>query len=1073
LGLGHGIRAGKGMNMPVNGQANQSNTFKLPADLVRRAVNFNGRYSTFQRIDEWLREPSPVFLLTGDPGMGKSAVAVRLAQISLGEASSYGCSRLRPGLLVYAHFCRARNEPALNPVRFVESLSSALASRYDPVRAAILRTNQQDIHIYGQATAEVAEAGAQLTGVRVTVNVGDRSPRAAFDQLVRQPLEALSKPDSEQMIVLVDALDEADLWTPAPTIVDLILSATGEGSLPNLRFILTSRSDPDIVERFSGHLHWDLVADAPDDRDDISKYVRDRTHAEAPDADPEMAIRIAEASSGNFLYAELALDYWSAHFREITSIEALHLPPKLDGIYSLFLERDFGSPEGRRDWEKMARPLLAAVGVAQEPLSAEQLRWVLDINEDDLQDLLRRCKQYLSGQPPQGPFAIYHQSFREFLFDMGRHHRFAASAGQWHGHIASRCLERYADQWDLCQDQYALRYVATHLAEAAVRAKQPERHELVERLTRVVWDQSFQRAHDERLDDASAFLRDLELGLASCSLDDHPKAIPLVVEAALGLIRFRRERLDPSYVLALARQGKLDAARKRLQSFPVSPWWQQVVLLICAWLASTTNPADAQAILQQAKQGLDPASEDPLARLARWIEAVVAGHPLHPTTLSPPSPEVAHDLVARLIGAPLISSPSQLAKYISLGPDITVERIETEARDLVSFAADHPDPGDEYVRAYVDYHTANTYYYYRNQAIIGLLSSVLEHPNLEWVKRILADLAAAALVGGRLEFDECTPMALLALKARLAMPYAHADLAQRSAAAQSAARRLRRDRGGDEWSAHKRRLGAIAEAYSVALNSLSDAQKLLELAVALPFGRAGFQSPACLTLAESAFISDASTWHLVRQALQLARVAAHHVLDPTFCAQATSRWNALVGEPWSEPFGPAAHFDVESVAHRFSMNPSATEFAACHIIGESYENRTNHPPLRLPPAFLKANTLTDLADRVYKCQLVDLARLNRHEDWEVDQPLPAGTIVRIPDPGLAPLLAARLSAMTLADPNIPPSRRTSIVQRMVPLATSNPTALDTVLGRLLLVALPQDPRSLEKLPDLLDSPSHA
>ena len=68
--------------------------------------------------------------------------------------------------------------------------------------------------------------------------------------------------------------------------------------------------------------------------------------------------------------------------------------------------------------------------------------------------------------------------------------------------------------------------------------------------------------------------------------------------------------------------------------------------------------------------------------------------------------------------------------------------------------------------------------------------------------------------------------------------------------------------------------------------------------------------------------------------------------------------------------------------------------------------------------------------------------------------------VRIPDRGLAPLLAARVAAAVLVDPALDAVQRIEAIQALVPVAAANPTALDTVLARLLLAARPADPARL-------------
>jgi hypothetical protein len=66
------------------------------------------------------------------------------------------------------------------------------------------------------------------------------------------------------------------------------------------------------------------------------------------------------------------------------------------------------------------------------------------------------------------------------------------------------------------------------------------------------------------------------------------------------------------------------------------------------------------------------------------------------------------------------------------------------------------------------------------------------------------------------------------------------------------------------------------------------------------------------------------------------------------------------------------------------------------------------------------------------------------------------------------LLAARLAAANLVDPTLDAAQRIESIQALVPVAAANPTALDTVLTRLLLATLPADPARLDALLDLAE-----
>lgn len=94
------------------------------AFITDRTRDFTGREWVFAEMDRWLAaEDAPrMFLLTGAPGSGKTAVAARLVQMSLGQVASDPCPRLGRDALAYFHFCQANSDATLNPLRFVEAV---------------------------------------------------------------------------------------------------------------------------------------------------------------------------------------------------------------------------------------------------------------------------------------------------------------------------------------------------------------------------------------------------------------------------------------------------------------------------------------------------------------------------------------------------------------------------------------------------------------------------------------------------------------------------------------------------------------------------------------------------------------------------------------------------------------------------------------------------------------------------------------------------------------------------------------------------------------------------------------
>ncbi len=356
-------------------------------------------------------------------------------------------------------------------------------------------------------------------------------------------------------------------------------------------------------------------------------------------------------------------------------------------------------------------------------------------------------------------------------------------------------------------------------------------------------------------------------------------------------------------------------------------------------------------------------------------------------------------------------------------------------------------------------------WYYRNRSLWILLDAVVHHPSADWVRGTVEKLAVAALAGSRTDFREGLPITVQALQARRTDQ--HEEFDKRRGKAMDDVYQLQVGRRtGDITGDHKRRLAAFAEVLARLLNQPDEADDLLSRAQYLPYGFAGYGMPAYLTLAEAVRVCRPENRPAIDAALAAAQVATHNIQDDTFCARSTARFNAMQ-EFWWKLSGIDG---LQAVATRLRDAPSAPDFAALHRVGEQYQKREWIAKLPLSPEMRGANTLQALAD-VYKRPVTDFQRLNREQGWAVDQPLAEGTPVRVPDPGFATLLAARFAAEALVDPALSPQARRELIQSLVPVAAANPTALDTVLARLVLADPPSDPAILDELERLTSYPT--
>jgi WD40 repeat protein len=460
--------------------------------------DFKGRGWVFAKIDEWLADPAAtrVFLLVGGPGTGKSAILARLTQFSLKLASADGCPRLAPCFLAFYHFCQAQLDATLSPQRFVEMLSMALALHYQPFAKALEKLKEGDTQITINATQTVTNAadGSLIRNVVIeNLNVGNVPARVAFDKVVRRPLETLCQNGFQgQIVILVDSLDEARTWGEENILTLLAETLDDPRDLPpQVRFVLSSRFDDRVLQALDLFPSLDLSAAISPNKEDVVLYASIRLTKAHLDVNlcKKLASQLAMSSEGNFLYARYMLDDWLARPEKITEDYTLHMPAGLSDIYRTFLKRELARDDEEK-WEDRYQPLLGLLAVARgEGLTSAILAGASRKKLREIKNALRACEQYLAGPQPDGPFRIYHQSFRDFLLENATYEVYPAEA---HQSLVDFFTSEYSGKWSLCQDTYALRYTATHLISALEIVKLPtECRRLADLLVSLLTDYSF------------------------------------------------------------------------------------------------------------------------------------------------------------------------------------------------------------------------------------------------------------------------------------------------------------------------------------------------------------------------------------------------------------------------------------------------------------------------------------------------------------------------------------------------------------------------------------------------------
>ena len=458
-------------------------------DILDRTRDFTGREWVFKVINDWLAnlDSSRFFLLTGEPGSGKTAIASQLCQFSLGEVlPPDSLIYLQKGFLCTIHFCSARDRRWINPQVFAESLALQLSELY-PAYAKALDEMRGDRKIDIKVEQQIGTA-EQVVGVIIkSIDLSGISPEDAFIRIVREPLEALYRENSaKQIVILVDALDEALLYSGEVSIVSLLAQAE---KLPNgVRFILTSRRDERVENQFMGAEGLFLSESEFNkyNNDDIANYVKRRLSH-----DKELALKLAELkpnqvaelvetitnkAAGNFQHISFLLDAIARGQQQLNELEKL--PAGLDAAYYESLGRVIKL--SNNDWSKDYSPLIGVLSVAQESMTQAQLQAFTRQSESMIWAHLGHLQQFFEEvnikekQTEEPGYRLYHQSFVDFFHRQSLivenkrlRNSYYIPADEWH----KRIVEYYranANSWDKVNwkrvDDYGLRHLSTHLS---------------------------------------------------------------------------------------------------------------------------------------------------------------------------------------------------------------------------------------------------------------------------------------------------------------------------------------------------------------------------------------------------------------------------------------------------------------------------------------------------------------------------------------------------------------------------------------------------------------------------------
>jgi WD40 repeat protein len=425
-------------------------------DLEKLTKDFTGRQWVFDDIDRWLKESEErFFILTGEPGVGKSAIAARLTQ-------------LRQDIAAY-HFCIAGRSGTIEPNNVLLSLAAQLIDYFPDYAEALANTIKPlRLSVNVEITIETIK-DSEVRGVVIN-NLHTQNPQEALNVVLRRSLAALPHPPQQPVLLLIDSLDEAVTLRGDNNLVTLLAEANDLP--PWVRFVFTTRSERRVLRYFERLKPYTLAAESQMNLDDIRQYIENRVGKEKMQArlqsakvEPQTFVnRLTELSTGNFLYTKILLNDIEAGQQSLDDLSAL--PRSLDEIYHGFLKR-FTVTE----WEERYQPILGILAVAQEPITEVQLAHFTGIGQGKIRQNLGVVCQFLDISDDghgRETFSVFHQSLRDYLLNEQRNIDFWCEAKEQH----QRLVDYYMadDQsWHTkpTSDRYLWHHLAYHLSGAS------------------------------------------------------------------------------------------------------------------------------------------------------------------------------------------------------------------------------------------------------------------------------------------------------------------------------------------------------------------------------------------------------------------------------------------------------------------------------------------------------------------------------------------------------------------------------------------------------------------------------
>ena len=329
------------------------------SDITNYSQGFIGREWIFEYIKDWLKTKERTLIITGMPGIGKTAI------------STYLYHKI-PNVLAFYMFRRDDNEK-LSLKSFVTTLAYQIATQIPDYRESLMKMDIDHLLV-------------QHEGVTL------------FIKLITDPLSRIDV--AEEKTLLIDGLDEAE--RNGQNAMASIIAMCTEHFPEWLHIIILSRPVNSVLIPFSFAHKIEITADGKDNLSDLKAYIKKRL----PDITEEKQSLIVERSEGSFLYAKYACN-------NVLSGIDVNLPYGMSQFYYCTFCELYPKES---EYASKVRRFLEWLVASPYPLSQTMLMSLANSDSYEIRSFKNKMKAFIQISA-EGTIRLYHSSLSEWLVD--------------------------------------------------------------------------------------------------------------------------------------------------------------------------------------------------------------------------------------------------------------------------------------------------------------------------------------------------------------------------------------------------------------------------------------------------------------------------------------------------------------------------------------------------------------------------------------------------------------------------------------------------------------------------------